>query len=113
MEHAVCTGVMNLVSDLSPVFAETARILRRGGLFAFVVGDRAEGEAYEVEVGPEHTKSERTVMMYRHSPEQIDTWLGRYGFDHLRSLAFTVFMDRERTRSLPARAYLVPEMTGN
>ncbi|MEJ2737911.1 MAG: class I SAM-dependent methyltransferase [Anaerolineae bacterium] len=105
MDHAVCTGVLNFLSDLSPVFKETARILRKGGLLAFVVGDRVEGEAHEVKVGPEHTKSERTVMMYRHSPEQIDTWLQRYGFELVRSLAFTIFMDRARTRSMPARAY--------
>jgi predicted TPR repeat methyltransferase len=113
MDHAVCTGVLNFFSDLSPVFKETARILRKGGLFAFVVGDRVEGEAHEVKVGPEHTKSERTVMMYRHSPEQIDTWLQRYGFELVRSLAFTVFMDRARTRSMPARAYVTRIRVGS
>jgi predicted TPR repeat methyltransferase len=113
MDHAVCTGVLNFFSDLSLVFAETARILRKEGLFAFVVGDRVEGEAHEVQVGPEHTKSERTVMMYRHSPEQIDTWLQRYGFELVRSLAFTIFMDRGRTRSMPARAYLARIRVGS
>ncbi len=111
MDHAVCTGVMNFFSDLSPVFKETARILRKGGLFAFIVGDRIEGEAHEFKVEPEYTKSERTVMTYRHSPRQIDAWLGRFGFDLLRSLAFTVFMDRERTRITPFRAYLTRKAT--
>jgi predicted TPR repeat methyltransferase len=106
MDHAVCAGVLNFFSDLSPVFGETARILRKGGLFAFVVGHRAEGDSHELMVGPEHTHSERTVTMYLHSPEQIDTWMERYGFRLVRSLAFTVFMDRERTRSMQARAYL-------
>jgi predicted TPR repeat methyltransferase len=106
MDHAVCVGVLNFFSDLSPMFKETARILQKGGLFAFVVGDRVEREAYEVKVEPEHTRSERTVTMYRHSPKQIDTWLERYGFELVRSLAFTVFMDRERTRIMPAKAYL-------
>jgi len=50
MDHAACTGVMNFFSDLSPVFKEAARILRKGGLFAFVVGDRVESEAHEVKV---------------------------------------------------------------
>ena len=52
MDHAVCTGVLNFFSDLSPVFKETNRILRPGGLFAFVVGDRAEDEPGEIAVGP-------------------------------------------------------------
>lgn len=112
MDHAVCAGVLTFFSDLSPVFKETARILRKGGLFAFVVGDRVESEAHEVEAGPEHTKSERILMMYRHSPKQIDAWLERYGFELVRSLAFTVFMDRERTRSMSAKAYLVRKVTG-
>lgn len=111
MDHAVCAGVMNFFSDLSPVFNEAARILRKEGLFAFVVGDRVENEAHEVKVGPEHTKSEKTVRMYRHSPKQIDVWLERYGFKLMRSLVFRVFMDRERTRSMPAKAYLVRKVT--
>ena len=111
MDHAVCAGVLNFFRDLSPVFKETARILRKGGLFAFVVGERAEHEAHELKVGPEHTHSERTVTMYMHSPKQIDTWMERYGFTLVRSLAFTVFMDRERTRSMQARAYLARKAT--
>ena len=111
MDHAICVGVLNFFSDLSPVFKETARILRKGGLFVFVVGDRGERGAHEVKVEPEHTKSESTVMTYRHSPKQIDTWLEGYGFKLVRSLAFTVFMDRERTRSIPFKAYLARKVT--
>jgi predicted TPR repeat methyltransferase len=111
MDHAICAGVLNFFSDLSPVFEETARILRRDGLFVFVVGDRVEGEAHELKVEPELTKAERIVMMYRHSPKQIDTWLERYGFELVRSLAFTVFMDRERISSMPVKAYLARKMT--
>jgi len=111
MDHAVCTGVLIFFRDLSPVFKETARILRKGGLFAFVVGDRAECEAHEVKVEPEHTKSERTVTMYRHSPKQINNWLKKYGFELVRNLAFTVFMDRERTMSMRAKAYLTRKVT--
>jgi hypothetical protein len=54
------------LSDLSPVFQEANRSIRKGGLFIFVVGDRSENEAPAVEVGAEHTKSEKTVTMYLH-----------------------------------------------
>jgi predicted TPR repeat methyltransferase len=107
LDHAVCVGVLNFFSDLSPVFGESARILRKGGLFVFVVGDRTEDEALEVVVGAEHTKSGAPVTMYRHSARQISRWVNGDGFTPLRSLAFTVYMDREKTRSLQARAYLV------
>ena len=58
IDHAVCTGVLNFFSDPSPVFQEASRILRKGGLFAFVVGDRSENGAHAIEVDVEHTKSE-------------------------------------------------------
>lgn len=106
MDHAVCTGVMNFFSDLSPLFEETARILRKGGLFAFVVGDRTEGEAHKVIVGPEHTMAAKNMTIYLHSPRQIDSWIGRNGFRLVRSLPFSVFINRSRTMSMQARAYL-------
>lgn len=112
MDHVVCTGVLNFFSDLSPMFQEVARILRQGGLFVFIVGDRAENEPHEIKVGAEHTNSERTVTMYLHSTKQIIEWMTRHKFDLLRSLTFTVFMDRERTKSLHAKAYLARRTAG-
>jgi predicted TPR repeat methyltransferase len=106
MDHAVCTGVMNFFSDLSPLFIETARILLAGGIFAFVVGDRAEDEPGEFEVGPEHTHTEETITMYRHSAKQIDGWLKQNRFNLLRSLPFTVYLDPEKTMATRAKAYL-------
>jgi len=107
MDHAVCTGVFNFFSDLSPFFQETGRILRKNGLFVFVVGDRSENDSPAIEVGAEHTKSGKTVTMYLHSAKQITELIVRYGFEPLRDLSFTVFMDRERTKSMPARSYLL------
>ncbi|MBN1364841.1 MAG: class I SAM-dependent methyltransferase [Syntrophaceae bacterium] len=112
MDHAVCTGVFNFFSDLSPFFQETNRILRKGGLFIFVVGDRSENEDHAIKVGAEHTKSEKTVTMYLHSAKQITELMVRYGFETLRDLSFLVFMDRERTKSMPARSYLVIKREG-
>lgn len=106
IDHAVCSGVMNFFSELSPLFIETARILRSGGLFAFVVGDRAEDEPAEMIVGPEHTNTEETVSMYLHSPKQIDSYLEENGFSLMRNLAFTVYLDSERTIATQAKAYL-------
>lgn len=77
-----------------------------------MVGDRAENEAHAIEVGAEHTNSEKTVTMYMHSGKQIAEWMARYGFEPLRSLSFTVFMDRERTKSMPARSYLARKRMG-
>jgi predicted TPR repeat methyltransferase len=112
IDHAICTGVFNFFSDLSPIFQEASRILRKGGLFVFVVGDRSENEVHAIEVGAEHTKSEKTVTMYLHSAKQIGELMALYGFEPLRDLSFTVFIDRERTKSMPARSYLARKKTG-
>lgn len=66
--------------DLSPVFEEIARILRKGGLFVFVVNDRAENEVSEIVVEPEHTTLGVPVTMYRHSARQISAWTTENGF---------------------------------
>jgi predicted TPR repeat methyltransferase len=112
MDHAVCTGVFNFFSDLSPVFQEAGRIIRNNGLFIFVVGDRSENEAHAIDVTSEHTESDHSVTMYRHSPEQVAGILAQYGFEPLRDLSFTVYMDRKRTRQMPARSYLARKRSG-
>ena len=106
LDHAVCVGTLNFIRDLTPVFEETARILRDGGVFVFAVGDRGEDEPAELEVGPEHTMTDSSVTMYRHSGRQVEVWLAASGFTLLRTLAFTVPMNREKTSSQPIRAYL-------
>ncbi|BBO67808.1 hypothetical protein DSCA_17380 [Desulfosarcina alkanivorans] len=112
INHAICTGVFNFFSDLSSVFQEANRILFKGGLFVFVVGDRSENDAHSIEVGVEHTKSEKTVTMYLHSAKQIVGLMARYGFEPMRDLSFTVFMNRERTKRMLARSYLCRKRTG-
>jgi predicted TPR repeat methyltransferase len=106
MHHVVSTGVFNFFSDLSLVFEESARILRQGGLFAFTVGDRTGNEPHAIKVGAEHTRADQTITMYLHSTEQIETWMKESGFRSLRSLAFQTFVDRERKKSIQAKAYL-------
>jgi len=112
MDIAICVGVMIFFSDLSSVFEETARILRRGGLFVFVVADRTEDEYHEFEVGAEHTKSGKSVTMFRHDVRQVANWTERFGFELLRSLNFTVFMDPKKTIKMRAKAYLVRKEMG-
>jgi hypothetical protein len=38
--------------------------------------------------------------------------MARYGFDQMKVLPFTVFMDRERSKRIPARAYLAKKSRG-
>ena len=107
MDHAVSIGVLNFFSDLQPVFGEVARIVRDGGVFAFVVGERAPGEPASFVVGPEHTQTGGSVTMYRHGTEQIGQLMEANGFTLLNSLAFTIPMDAEHKHLLPIKAYVV------
>ncbi|MBN2016700.1 MAG: methyltransferase domain-containing protein [Candidatus Cloacimonetes bacterium] len=107
---AVCAGVFNFFKNLGEVFTEVSRILKNNGYFSFVVGHRRSDEDSAVLIGSEHTGSDRTVTMYRHSSEQIQNWLTEASLKEIRSVEFTVFMDKERTRRIPAKAYIVQKM---
>ena len=106
LDHAVCLGVLNHFRDLRVVFSEVARVLRSGGVFAFVVGDRGPGEEAELVVGPEHTGTGASAVMYRHGAEEIAELLRGNGFELMRSLEFPVPMDRQRASVFRARAYV-------
>jgi SAM-dependent methyltransferase len=110
-DHAVCVGVLQFIADLSLVVAETARLLRTGGTFVFVTGDRSEEEPVSVAVGSEHSGEAGPLTMHRYSARQIFEWLDAGGLLPLRDLAFGVPMDRERMHVLPARAYLARKGT--
>ena len=107
MDLAICVGVMIFFRDLSSVFRETARILRSGGLFVFVVADRANDEPHEFKVGAEHTKTGKSVTLFRHDVRIVENWIERSGFELLRSLTFIVFMDPKKTIKMRSNAYLV------
>lgn len=106
MDHAACVGVLNFFRDPGPVFREAGRILRGGGIFAFMVGDRAAGERAEMKVDSQHTDNGASVTMFRHGADEIDRLLRDSHFTLLRSLGFSVPMNRERSSILPARAYV-------
>ena len=106
LDHAVCLGVLNVFKDLRLVFREVARVLRDNGVFVLVVGDRGPGEEAEFVVGREHTHTDSSVTMYRHGTEQINDLLDENHFELVHCLEFPVPMDRERTKTLRAKAYV-------
>ncbi len=105
-DHAVCTGVLNFISDPSLVFAEAARIIRPGGVFVFVAGERAEDEPPEIVVETEEDGREGSATLYRHSVNQVHGWLEDNGLALVRHLVFTVPLRREPGHWLQVRAYV-------
>jgi len=47
------------------------------------------------------------VTMYRHSGKEIHSWVVNNSFKIMRSLPFTMFLDREQTKRVEAKAYVV------
>jgi len=105
-DHAVSMGVFQFFRNLSPVIQETGRVLREGGVFTFVTGDRHGKEKPEVIVGPEQSGTGRAETIYRHSLEEVTVWLDTGGFKVIDTVEFTIWMDRQRSERLPARAIL-------
>ena len=112
MDHVMCIGVLNFYRDLTPVFAEAARILRPGGFFVFGVADPAENGADEIIAGPGHSGSDPDVTLYCHSSEQIRAWIEGAGFALCRTLSFSALMCRRKTTRLHIKACLAQKAAG-
>lgn len=99
IDHAVSIGVLGHFADPGPVFREAGRILR-GGVFAFVTGDRAQGESASFVVGPEHTGTGKPATLYRYGDDEIAALLEENDFETLHRFAFDAWMDPGKTRSM-------------
>jgi len=110
--HAVSTGVFQFFENPDLVFGEVNRILRIGGIFVFVTGDREPGEDIRVVVGAEQTGTGAAVTMYRHTSGEVTGLLEKHGFRLADTLEFTVWKDMKRSERFPARAYLAQKHSG-
>lgn len=106
VDHAVCLGVLHFFADPAPVFGEVARIVREGGVFVFTVAERAEDEPPEFAVEAEFTHTGAPATLWRHATGDIRSWLAASGFQPLHELVFMAYVDRERRRPFPCRAWL-------
>jgi len=104
-DHVISTGVFQFFPDINTIFGEVARVLKDGGCFAFVTSDRSLEESAEIVAGPEQTGTDTSVTMYLHSLPQITGWLEKNSMHNEDSVWFTIWMDAEHTKTLPARAY--------
>ena len=109
-DYVISTGVFQFFASQDRIFGEAARVLRPGGRFAFVTGDRAENEPLEIIAEPEQTGTEESVTMYRHTPYEVSRWLENNGLRLLASQPFSVWMDEDHTKQLPLRAYLAERL---
>lgn len=80
---AVCCGVLHFVADVEPVFAETRRVLRPGGIFAFTTKAPAgvlEGkQAYVMD-------DAGGLEIFAHAPSYVGDMISRCGYRQRRAL---------------------------
>ncbi len=86
-------------------------IIRTGCIFVFTVADQSKNEDKKITARPEHTHTDESTIMYRHSKEKIMNRLELYGFECLRSLDFPVYIDKNKKDSFRARAYVSQEIS--
>lgn len=109
-DHVACIGVLPFISDLSPVFMESARLLKKGGNLVFTTLERADGEAgqYSVRVDKNLAGGDEAgpVSMYRHTTQQVEAWVDEAGLTMAEALLFTAYRDRKRAQSMQAKCFL-------
>ncbi len=74
-DHVVSVAVLNSFRDLAPLFKEIARIIRKGGIFAFTVEEQKSDQDDRYEINrvdvSEKPKAETAVTLFRHSSDYI------------------------------------------
>lgn len=80
-DHVVCCGVFHFIADPAAVFAETARVTRPGGLFAFTT--RWPAAAIDQ---PYEQSTAGDFSVYAHAPAHVRALLDRHGFIPRRTL---------------------------
>ena len=92
-DHVISIAVFHFLSDLEPVFAEVARIIRAQGIFAFSVFELSSGSQDKDADSSgddivEEIDDAWDVKMYRHSDRYITRLLGSNGFTALKKSRF-------------------------
>ncbi len=101
VDHAVCTGVTHLFEDLGVIFAETARIMKSGGIFAFVVAHPEPGGENKQAIGCCKELPEKALFHF-HSESSMDKVYGQCGFKLVNSLRFISASIGRRERTFRA-----------
>ncbi len=109
-DHVVSVAVLNSFRDLGRLFKETARILKKGGIFAFTVEEQKSGQDDQYEINrvdvSEKPKAETAVTLFRHSSDYIAQLLDDSGFILLKSLEFLAFKYPAENRDIFFKAYI-------
>lgn len=114
-DHVTAVAVLNSFRDLDGLFAETARMMRPGGVFAFTVEEQRPGqeESYAInrEAVNEQARAETAVTLYRHGRGRVAESLERGGFQPLKELEFLAFEYPAEGRGVYFKAHVARRLT--
>jgi predicted TPR repeat methyltransferase len=97
-DHVVACGMLHFLDDLAPVFQETARVIRMGGLYAFttkVPRPEHEPEAHSSKYSTEVISG---VPIFSHRQAYLEELMASCGFEVLKDLEFLVGVDQIELR---------------
>jgi ubiquinone/menaquinone biosynthesis C-methylase UbiE len=94
--HVMVSGVFHLLGDLDPLFAETARLIKDGGIVGFTYDERKPGDPdgyidFGINGISEKVNEKSGVKSYRHGDSYIEGLHQTYGFVLLKKLEFLAF----------------------
>lgn len=86
VDHAVCSGLLHAFDDLSVIFGEVGRVMRKGGTFAFAI--TYSGTDAVTEWRMEGREGYPSATLYRHSLAALAEVADRTGFEMAQSLRY-------------------------
>ncbi|MFA6714116.1 MAG: class I SAM-dependent methyltransferase [Victivallales bacterium] len=84
MDHAVCGGVMHILSDIDPIFNEVSRITRSGGIFTFCSMDMDRQKTMSVKT------TAGNAVVFGHGIKEIELLLEKHCFKLINSISFEI-----------------------
>lgn len=106
VDHVISIGVFQFFKTLDLIFGEVNRVIKNGGMFVFITGDRKQNELAEVVVDSTISGMKHSITMYRHTIDQITRLLEKNEFILVKTSEINVYMDTDRSLIFPARSYL-------
>ena len=77
-DHVICCGVLHFVNDLTDLFSEVKRVIKRGGIFAFTIAPQGTATSYIEE------PTAWGVSIFKHSPQYVMELLEANGLELLK-----------------------------
>jgi len=109
-DHVISCGVFHFFGDLSAMFREVSRIIKRGGIFAFTIWAQPPQSEKAPSRGDDYSELQcEATSVFLHKREYIGALLQACGFGILKELGLLARSGRKGDAAL-FRVYVVQEI---